>query len=109
MGADKNVRVAVVTGGGRGFGKALGAALARQGLFVALVDRDGGAAESAAREIGALATPFAADIGRRRRAGYRGSHALPDLAARALRHGRDAARHRRLRRGNLTRRRGIAP
>lgn len=62
MGADKNDRVAVITGGGRGFGRAFGAALARQGLFVALVDRDAGAAESAAREIGALATPFAADI-----------------------------------------------
>ena len=62
MGAEKNGRVAVITGGGRGFGRAFGAALARQGLFVALVDRDGDAAESAAREIGALATAFAADI-----------------------------------------------
>jgi 3-oxoacyl-[acyl-carrier protein] reductase len=55
-------RTAVITGGGRGFGKAFGAALARQGVKVALIDRDGAAAESAAKEIGALAAPFAGDV-----------------------------------------------
>lgn len=37
--------------GGRGFGKAFGAALAGQGAHVVLVDLDGSAAEGAAREI----------------------------------------------------------
>jgi 3-oxoacyl-[acyl-carrier protein] reductase len=55
-------RAAVITGGGRGFGKAFGAALAKEGLAVALVDIDGKAAEQAAAEIGPLATPFAGDV-----------------------------------------------
>jgi 3-oxoacyl-[acyl-carrier protein] reductase len=54
--------VAVVTGGGRGFGKAFGAALAAEGATVALLDVDGAAAEEAAHEIGALATPYSADV-----------------------------------------------
>lgn len=54
--------VAVVTGGGRGFGKAFGAALAAEGATVALLDVDGAAAEEAAHEIGELATPYAADV-----------------------------------------------
>src|ERR1700733_2096607 len=55
-------RVAGITGGGRGFGKAFGAALAGQSFAVALADRDGEAAQAAAAEIGALATPFAGDV-----------------------------------------------
>ena len=60
--SEQNNRVAVITGGGRGFGKAFGAALAAQGLAVALVDRDGEAAQAAAAEIGPLATGFAGDV-----------------------------------------------
>jgi 3-oxoacyl-[acyl-carrier protein] reductase len=55
-------RVAVITGGGRGFGKAFGAALAQQGVFVALVDRDEHAAKLAAQEIGSRAIPVAGDV-----------------------------------------------
>lgn len=44
-------RVAVITGGGRGFGKAFGHALAAQGATVALVDIDEDAANDAAAEI----------------------------------------------------------
>jgi 3-oxoacyl-[acyl-carrier protein] reductase len=62
MEAEHKKRVAVITGGGRGFGKAFGAALAQQGLSVALVDRDGDAAQQAAADIGALATAFAGDV-----------------------------------------------
>ena len=46
-------RAAVITGGGRGFGKAFGHALAQQGAHVVLVDIDGDAAREAAAEIGA--------------------------------------------------------
>ena len=45
-------KVAVVTGGGRGFGKAFGHALADRGTRVVLVDSDQQACESAAAEIG---------------------------------------------------------
>ena len=44
-------KVAVITGGGRGFGKAFGAALAERGAHVVLADIDGGAAAAAAAEI----------------------------------------------------------
>src|SRR5687767_10413971 len=54
--------IAVITGGGRGFGKAFGAALAAEGATVALVDLDGAAAEEAASEIGERALPYAADV-----------------------------------------------
>lgn len=60
--ADYTGRVAVVTGGGRGFGKAFGAALAAQGATVALIDRDGEAAAQAVAEIGPLATAFTGDV-----------------------------------------------
>ncbi|MBU6266358.1 MAG: SDR family oxidoreductase [Sphingomonadales bacterium] len=42
---------AVVTGGGRGFGKAFGTALAAEGAHVVLVDIDGTVAEAAAADI----------------------------------------------------------
>ena len=45
-------RTAVITGGGRGFGKAFGAALAAKGAHVVLVDVDAAAAKDAAGEIG---------------------------------------------------------
>ncbi|MDG2002251.1 MAG: SDR family NAD(P)-dependent oxidoreductase [Novosphingobium sp.] len=44
-------RTAVITGGGRGFGKAFGTALAAEGALAVLVDIDGAAAEAAAAEI----------------------------------------------------------
>ena len=46
-------KVAVVTGGGRGIGKALARSLAREGVRVAIGDLDGAAAEEAAAEVGA--------------------------------------------------------
>ncbi|HUD27547.1 MAG TPA: SDR family NAD(P)-dependent oxidoreductase, partial [Novosphingobium sp.] len=44
-------RTAVITGGGRGFGKAFGVALAGAGAHVVLVDIDGQVAEAAAADI----------------------------------------------------------
>ena len=44
-------RIAVITGGGRGFGKAFGFALAERGAHVVLADIDAEAGESAAAEI----------------------------------------------------------
>jgi NAD(P)-dependent dehydrogenase (short-subunit alcohol dehydrogenase family) len=58
-------RTAVITGGGRGFGKAFGVALASAGAHVVLVDIDGNVAETAAAEIrskGFAATGFAGDV-----------------------------------------------
>jgi NAD(P)-dependent dehydrogenase (short-subunit alcohol dehydrogenase family) len=50
-------QAAVVTGGGRGIGKAVAARLARDGARVAIAGRDAGVLERAARELGALAVP----------------------------------------------------
>lgn len=58
-------RTAVVTGGGRGFGKAFGHALAARGAHVVLADIDGPAGDDAAGEIGAAggeASAFACDV-----------------------------------------------
>jgi 3-oxoacyl-[acyl-carrier protein] reductase len=58
-------RVAVITGGGRGFGKAFGEALAARGAHAVLVDIDGGVAEEAAdaiRQRGGNATGLAGDV-----------------------------------------------
>jgi NAD(P)-dependent dehydrogenase (short-subunit alcohol dehydrogenase family) len=56
---------AVITGGGRGFGKAFGHALAAEGVHAVLVDINGAEAETAAAEIRALggaATGLAGDV-----------------------------------------------
>jgi 3-oxoacyl-[acyl-carrier protein] reductase len=58
-------KVAVITGGGRGFGKAFGTALAARGAHVVLADLDGTAAEGAAAEIagqGGSASGAACDV-----------------------------------------------
>jgi NAD(P)-dependent dehydrogenase (short-subunit alcohol dehydrogenase family) len=55
-------RVATVTGGARGIGRAIATALARRGAQVALGDLDGDAAERAAREIGGGAIGLAVDV-----------------------------------------------
>ena len=51
MMSERSGTAAVITGGGRGFGKAFGVALAAEGAHVALIDRDGDAAEAAAADI----------------------------------------------------------
>jgi NAD(P)-dependent dehydrogenase (short-subunit alcohol dehydrogenase family) len=60
-------KVAIVTGASRGIGKAIAAALAREGARVALVARDESALEAAAASIAAAAQwapePFVADTG----------------------------------------------
>jgi 3-oxoacyl-[acyl-carrier protein] reductase len=58
-------RVALITGGGRGFGKAFGVALATRGAHVVLADIDADAAEAAAKEItdnGGSASGAACDV-----------------------------------------------
>jgi len=51
MSGQRSGTTAVITGGGRGFGKAFGTALAAEGAHVVLVDIDGAVAEAAAAEI----------------------------------------------------------
>lgn len=65
MGTDRAGKTAVITGGGRGFGKQFGEALAAEGAHVVLVDIDGGEAEAAAagiRALGKLATGLQGDV-----------------------------------------------
>ena len=56
-------KVALVTGGSRGIGKAIGAALAGAGALVVLASRKQAALDAAAAEIGAGAVGFAAHAG----------------------------------------------
>ena len=55
-----NGRVGLVTGGGGGIGREIARRLAREGMAVAVLDRDGTAAEAVGKEIGGLA--LAADV-----------------------------------------------
>jgi 3-oxoacyl-[acyl-carrier protein] reductase len=58
-------RIAIVTGGGRGFGKAFGHALAARGAHAILADIDAAAGEEAAEEIrakGGAASAFSCDV-----------------------------------------------
>jgi NAD(P)-dependent dehydrogenase (short-subunit alcohol dehydrogenase family) len=48
-------RVGLVTGGGGGIGRAIARRLARDGMAVTVLDRDGGMAQAVASEIGGLA------------------------------------------------------
>src|SRR5271166_3754318 len=48
-------RVGLVTGGGAGIGREIARRLARDGMAVAVLDRDGTAAQAVAAEIGGLA------------------------------------------------------
>ena len=59
---DHSGKVAVISGGARGFGKAFAAALAREGAAVALIDRDETAVKAAAAEIGGSTLGFAGDV-----------------------------------------------
>jgi 3-oxoacyl-[acyl-carrier protein] reductase len=54
-------RVALVMGGSRGLGRAIAAALAREGARVAVVSRSPGRVEEAAATIAGEAAPFVAD------------------------------------------------
>ena len=65
MGTDRTGKTAVITGGGRGFGKDFGEALAAEGAHVVLVDIDSAEAEAAAAGIrakGNLATGLQGDV-----------------------------------------------
>src|SRR4051794_19776788 len=58
-------RVAAITGGGRGIGKATALALVRQGMKVAIGDIDLAAAQETARELGGGTEAFELDVTRR--------------------------------------------
>ena len=55
-------KVAIVTGGGSGFGAGIVQAFADEGASVLVVDRDGAAAERVAAAIGPAARAFTADV-----------------------------------------------
>jgi 3-oxoacyl-[acyl-carrier protein] reductase len=55
-------KVAIITGGGRGLGKAAALEMAREGARVAVLSRTGGEVETVAREIGGDALALTADV-----------------------------------------------
>jgi NAD(P)-dependent dehydrogenase (short-subunit alcohol dehydrogenase family) len=55
-------KTAVITGGSRGLGRAMGAALAEEGAKIALVGRDRKALDESVRLIGENATAYVADV-----------------------------------------------
>lgn len=59
---DLEGKVAVITGGGRGFGKAFGHALAQRGALVVQADLDAEAAGAAVSEIGSRAEALCVDV-----------------------------------------------
>jgi NAD(P)-dependent dehydrogenase (short-subunit alcohol dehydrogenase family) len=68
--------VAIVTGGGRGIGQAIGRALAADGFRIAVVDLNGQAAEAAAQELRANEAVDAVAFLVSERAGYITGEAL---------------------------------
>lgn len=55
-------RVAVVTGGGQGLGRAFAHRLAGDGALVVVADRNGATAQAVAGELGAVAAPAEVDV-----------------------------------------------
>jgi 3-oxoacyl-[acyl-carrier protein] reductase len=75
-------RVAIITGGGRGFGKAFGHALAARGAHVVQVDIEAEVGEEAAAEIraaGGSASAFAADVNDEARIGELIDHTVKNF------------------------------
>ena len=59
---DLDGRVAVITGGARGIGRAVAERMTESGAAVALWDQDGGAAQETARALGAQASAHQVDV-----------------------------------------------
>ncbi|MDH5579857.1 MAG: SDR family NAD(P)-dependent oxidoreductase, partial [Betaproteobacteria bacterium] len=59
-----NQRMAAVTGAGSGLGQAIAIRLAADGFAVAAIDLDEAAARATARQIGAKAGAYRADVSR---------------------------------------------
>jgi len=55
-------KVAIITGGAGGIGRAAGALFVREGATVLLIDKPGSDVEPAAEELGSSAAAFAADV-----------------------------------------------